>query len=125
MINSGVNTANIGGRGTHSPAEYFGHASVRHLQYAGYVARPGARMRELDDLLSGRVRQWAPVDIYPAQLIDATMTGRRTTEQSRRALHHRSGRRRHIAVVRIVCGKKSKNKISVVVVDYGGEALGS
>lgn len=113
-----VNTTNIGGwRGkTYSPAEYFGHASVGHLQYAGYVAGPGTRMRELDDLLPGRVRQWAPVDVHPAQLVDAAVTGRRTTEQSRRALYHRSGRRRHIAVVGIVCGKKeTKNKISVGV----------
>lgn len=67
-------------------------------------------MRELDDLLPGRVRQWTPVDVHPAQLVDAAVTGRRTTEQSRRALHHRSGRRRHIAVVRIVCGKKIEKR---------------
>lgn len=94
-----------------SPAEYFGHASVGHLEYAGYVARPGSRVRELDDFLSGRVGQRAPVDVHAAELVDATVTGRRTTEQSRRALDHRSGRRRHVAVVRIVCENNSVNAI--------------
>lgn len=67
-------------------------------------------MRELDDLLSRRVRQRAAVDVHAAQLVDATVTGRRTTEQSRGALDHRSGRRRHVTVVRIVWKKKKKTK---------------
>lgn len=64
-------------------------------------------MRELDDFLPRRVRQRSAVDVHPAELVDATVTGRRTTEQSRRALDHRSGRRRHVAVVRIVCENNS------------------
>lgn len=98
-----------------SPAEYLGHATVGDLQYARYVARPGSGVRQLDDLLPRRVRQRATVHVHPAQLVDAAVAGRRTTEQGRRALHHRSGRRRHVAVVRVVC--KIRNKRVRVIVD--------
>jgi hypothetical protein len=38
------------------PAQDLGDAAVGDLQDARYVARPGARVRQLDDLLSGAVR---------------------------------------------------------------------
>lgn len=55
-------------------AEYLGHAAVGHLEDARDVAGTRARVRQLDDLLAGRVRQRPPADEHAAQLVDAAVT---------------------------------------------------
>ena len=55
-------------------AEYLTHASVRDLKHSANVARSGALMRELDNLLTGRVGQWTTVDEDAAKLVHSTMT---------------------------------------------------
>lgn len=55
------------------PSEYFRDASIGDLEDARDVARPGTRVGQLDDLLSGRVRQRSAVDVNSTQLIDAAM----------------------------------------------------
>lgn len=56
-----------------SPPQDFGNASIRNLEDATNVTRPGSGMGELDDFLSGRIRQWPPVYVHTTQLIYTTM----------------------------------------------------
>lgn len=62
------------------PAENLGDTAVGDLQDARDVARPGARVRQLYDLLPGAVRQGSPVHIDPAQLVDPTVACSRASK---------------------------------------------
>jgi hypothetical protein len=71
----------------HLPPEYFRDASVGNLEDARDVAWPRTRVGQLDDLLTGRVRQRSPVDVDSTQLVDAAMPWMVKTKVSyRRAL---------------------------------------
>lgn len=69
------------------PAQYLADAPVRHLQDAGDVAGPGARVGQLDNLLTGRVGQRAPIHVHTAELVDAAVAGRVAAEDRVDALY--------------------------------------
>lgn len=56
------------------PSKDLGDAAIANLQYPGDVAGPRARMRQLDDLLPGRVWKRSTADEHTPELIHATVT---------------------------------------------------
>ena len=59
--------------GTSSPSEDFRHTAVGDLEDSADITGPGARVRQLDDLLPRRVGQRPPVDVHAAQLVHSTV----------------------------------------------------